>query len=60
MFKLTSSHGSWTYTSLHDFTNGSDGGFPYSSLVIDSHGNLFGTASTGGPYGAGVVFEITP
>ena len=60
VFKLTSSHGSWTYTSLHDFTNGSDGGFPYSSLVIDSHGNLYGTASTGGASGAGVVFEITP
>ncbi len=60
VFKLTPSNGSWTYTSLHDFTNGSDGGFPYSSLVFDPQGNLYGTASTGGPYGAGVVFEITP
>lgn len=60
VFKLTPSNGSWTYTSLHDFTNGSDGGFPYSNLVIDQHGNLFGTASTGGASGAGAIFEITP
>jgi len=60
VFKLTSSSGGWTYTSLHDFTNGSDGGFPYSNLVIDQQGNLYGTASSGGASGAGVVFEITP
>jgi uncharacterized repeat protein (TIGR03803 family) len=35
VFKLTPSNGSWTYTSLHDFTNGSDGGYPYSTLVLD-------------------------
>jgi uncharacterized repeat protein (TIGR03803 family) len=60
VFKLTPSNGSWTYTSLHDFFNGSDGGFPYSNLVIDTRGNLFGTASTGGAQGLGVVFQITP
>jgi len=60
VFKLTPSNGSWTYTSLHDFTNGSDGGLPYSNLVIDSQGNLYGTASQGGASGVGVVFEITP
>jgi uncharacterized repeat protein (TIGR03803 family) len=60
VFKLTPSNGSWTYTALHDFTNGSDGGFPYSNLVVDPHGDLYGTASTGGASGAGVVFEITP
>ncbi|MFZ0314853.1 MAG: choice-of-anchor tandem repeat GloVer-containing protein [Candidatus Korobacteraceae bacterium] len=60
VFKLTPSHGSWTYTSLHDFTNGSDGGYPYSTLVLDPSGNLYGTASSGGTQGVGVVFEITP
>jgi hypothetical protein len=25
VFKLTPSNGNWTYTSLHDFTNGDDG-----------------------------------
>ncbi len=66
VFKLTPSNGGWTYTDLHDFTNGSDGAYPYSSIVIDSAGNLYGTASSGGGdrcppgIGCGVVWEITP
>jgi uncharacterized repeat protein (TIGR03803 family) len=31
---------------------------PASTLVADSAGNLYGTASAGGPYGQGTVFEI--
>jgi len=59
-FKLTPSQGSWTYTSLHDFTGGDDGELPASSLVFDSSGNIYGTASYGGANGYGVVLEITP
>jgi uncharacterized repeat protein (TIGR03803 family) len=59
VFKLTlSSNGSWTYTSLYDFTGGNDGRLPRSNLVFDQYGNLYGTAS-GGATGYGVVFEIT-
>ncbi len=60
VFKLTRSGDSWTYTSLHDFTGGSDGGNPMCSLVFDGDGNIYGTASDGGTYNLGVVFEITP
>jgi uncharacterized repeat protein (TIGR03803 family) len=60
VFKLTPSDGGWTYTDLHDFTGGSDGGYPYSSVVIDANGNLYGTTSAGGANGDGVVWEITP
>ncbi len=60
VFELTPSNGGWTYTSLHDFTGGSDGGLPISSLVFDSSGNLYGTAQSGGASGYGVVFQITP
>jgi uncharacterized repeat protein (TIGR03803 family) len=60
VFKLTPSGEGWTYTSLHDFTNGVDGGFPYSDLVLDANGSIYGTASTGGAYGSGVVFQIVP
>ena len=67
IFKLTNSGGSWTYTSLHDFTNGVDGGSPRSNVVFDAAGNLYGTASTGGTGNpqtcvgsCGVVWEITP
>jgi uncharacterized repeat protein (TIGR03803 family) len=68
VFKLTPSNGGWTLTDLHDFTNGSDGAWPYDGLVIDANGNLYGTAFVGGNPGegcyygfnCGVVFEITP
>jgi uncharacterized repeat protein (TIGR03803 family) len=48
------------YTELYDFTGGSDGAGPVGNLVMDANGNLFGTASAGGAYGAGVIWEITP
>jgi uncharacterized repeat protein (TIGR03803 family) len=60
VFKLTQSGGTWTFTDLHDFTNANDGGYPTSSVGVDAHGDAFGTASSGGSSGQGVVFEITP
>jgi len=60
VFKLTRSGSGWKQTVLHRFTGGSDGGVPYSNIVFDSHGNLYGTASQGGSYNYGVVFEIMP
>jgi uncharacterized repeat protein (TIGR03803 family) len=60
VFKLAPSGGGWTFTSLHDFTGGNDGGNPWGNVILDANGNLYGTASSGGAYGAGVVWEITP
>jgi len=60
VFKLTPSGQGWSYTSLHDFTGGSDGSYPYSNLVFDNQGNIYGTASGGGAFGLGVVFQIRP
>jgi uncharacterized repeat protein (TIGR03803 family) len=66
VFKLKpNGDGTWTYTSLHDFTGGSDGATPLSNIVFDANGNLYGTASAGGTYscnglGCGVIWEITP
>ncbi len=59
VFKLTPSSGGWAYTSLHDFS-GSDGDSPYGDVMLDPNGSLYGTASEGGAYGYGVVFQITP
>lgn len=60
VFKLTpSGGGTWTYTSLHDFTNGNDGAYPNASLVFDADGNIYGTANSGGANNYGVVFEIS-
>lgn len=51
--------GAWTEVSLHNFTNGSDGGNP-SGVVIDSAGVLYGTTYSGGSSGDGTVFSVTP
>ncbi|HEV2397723.1 MAG TPA: choice-of-anchor tandem repeat GloVer-containing protein [Candidatus Sulfotelmatobacter sp.] len=49
-----------TESILHSFTNGSDGGYPEGGLVSDGKGNWYGTASGGGTYFSGLVFELTP
>ena len=49
-----------TYTVLHEFGNGDDGGVPEGNLVMDSKGNLYGGTVLGGTYGGGVIFELTP
>ena len=45
-------------TVLHNFTGGADGGNPYGGVIVDSKGNVYGTASGGGASDAGVVFKI--
>lgn len=60
VFKLTPAGGGWIYTDLHDFTGGSDGGYPGGGVVLDSAGNLYGTAVTGGANNLGILYEITP
>ncbi len=67
ILKLMPSQGGWTYTSLHDFTGGTDGGYPWGQVILDAHGNVYGTTTAGGPtvgscsgnLGCGVIFEIT-
>ncbi|MGO9432782.1 MAG: choice-of-anchor tandem repeat GloVer-containing protein [Terracidiphilus sp.] len=59
VFKLTPSNGEWIYTSLYDFTGGSDGGAPCGAAALDARGNLYGSTILGGT-NFGVVWEITP
>ena len=52
------------YIDLHDFGSGSDGGNPCGNVTVDANGNIYGTASAGGPNdggidGAGMVWEIS-
>src|ERR1700747_90218 len=50
--------GNWSETVHHNFGVGADGATPYSGLVIDSAGNLYGTTTAGGTFGMGTVFKI--
>jgi uncharacterized repeat protein (TIGR03803 family) len=49
-----------SYKVLHTFTGGTDGMIPTTSLILDWVGNLYGTTSTGGMTGWGVVFKVDP
>jgi len=60
VFELSPSGNSWTYSSLYDFTGGNDGQFPYSYVLFDPAGNLYGTTLRGGTFLQGVVWKITP
>jgi uncharacterized repeat protein (TIGR03803 family) len=60
VFKLSRSGGGWSYTSLYDFTGGTDGANPWGQVILDPSGNIYGTTVSGGSSGNGVVFEITP
>ncbi len=53
------SNGPWTFTLIHNFTVSAGGG-PYSRLVFDSSGNLYGAAAQAGAKFAGEIFELTP
>src|SRR5205823_10574980 len=53
-------------TVIYSFAGGSDGVYPIGSLLRDSTGNFYGTATNGGidcdgsGVGCGIVFKLTP
>jgi len=59
VFELMPVGGKWKVSVVHRFTGGDDGEYPSSGVVLDSGGNLFGTAG-GGVSCCGVVYELTP
>ena len=70
LFGTTSAGGFWAggtlfeisasgngFENIHNFNSATDGGSPYASLILS--GNLlFGTASEGGVFGGGTVFDF--
>jgi uncharacterized repeat protein (TIGR03803 family) len=48
-----------SFSVLHYFTGGADGAASYAGLTVTSSGTLYGTASSGGTYGAGTVFRLS-
>lgn len=62
IFKLSRSG---VITTLHTFTGGADGGTPFAGLSpairgIGIDGSLYGTTSSGGAFGGGTIFSISP
>jgi len=58
IFELKNESGKWRETVLHNF-NDSDGANPDAALTIDAAGNLYGTTTSGGTKGLGVVFKLS-
>src|SRR6478736_632512 len=49
-----------SYEILYSFTGGADGQALYGGLTPDAAGNLYGSASLGGDFGAGTVYKLDP
>jgi uncharacterized repeat protein (TIGR03803 family) len=62
VFELTpAAGGGWDEITLYSFGADKDGKLPYSSVIFDSAGNLYGTTTAGGDHAnGGAVFELMP
>ena len=62
-FCLPINANAYTEKVLHSFCKGDtcgDGVDPWSSLLMDQSGNLYGTTTGGGKYNGGLVFKLIP
>ncbi len=61
MFKLTPTGSGYAESVIHYFTGKQhDGESPLAGVTVDASGAVYGTAISGGPGSAGVVFKLTP
>lgn len=61
VFELSpTASGPWNETVLHLFASGTDGANPYSGVIFDGAGNLYGTTVGGGIYGFGILYKLSP
>lgn len=61
VYELTNSNGTWSQNVIYSFSGPSnqDGAYPFSGLVLDAAGNLYGTTYQGGASSQGTVFELS-
>lgn len=60
VFELERKRSKYAYRVLHSFDGNGEGGTPVTQLVIDTSGNLYGTAVAGGSDFGGTAFELSP
>lgn len=60
VFELTPSGGGWTENVLYNFGAGTTGIYPYTGVIFDKAGNLYGTTYEGGLTSYGTVYQLTP
>jgi uncharacterized repeat protein (TIGR03803 family) len=59
VYKLTRSGDAWTESFVHLF-EGADGSDPWSGVIFDSAGNLYGVTESGGAYNYGAIYDLMP
>jgi len=59
VWELVNSGGSYTYKTVYSFAGGTTDGAQPVGLVLRG-GKLFGNTFSGGAYGLGIVYEVTP
>jgi len=53
-------NGNYTFKVIHSFTGGTDGSSGSAGKMVLRNGHLYGAATTGGAFGSGTVFELSP
>ena len=62
VWKLTGSHGIWTFSVIHQFTGAQgdgDGSNPFGGIIFYGP-KIYGTTGAGGACNGGAVFQLTP
>jgi len=52
--------GSYAEHLLHTFAGGADGANPLAGVILDKHGNIYGTATLGGTANCGIAYKLVP
>jgi uncharacterized repeat protein (TIGR03803 family) len=60
IIRLTPTSFGWNAGVVYTFLGGADGSQPASGLTFQAPGRLFGATESGGAYGFGTVYELTP
>lgn len=60
VFELIRAGSGWSENPIYQFQGGDDGYGPYSDVIFDSSGNLYGTTVYGGLSEGGTAFELSP
>jgi uncharacterized repeat protein (TIGR03803 family) len=58
VYKLSHTGGTWRQKVIHAFTGGNDGSGPGARVTVDTAGNVYGMAPTGGAFGLGTIYKI--
>jgi uncharacterized repeat protein (TIGR03803 family) len=59
VFSLKKTSKGWHQKVIQNLNGSSNGGYPYEGLMMDSAGNLYGAAPSGGSGGQGVIYRLS-